>query len=95
MGENGKYPLLTPASLHNGREQTKPVSGLPEQSAPEPAPRKKGQHIPEGRDSQQVLKAEAATPDATDRDAPADASPVGGPMGVGQPAAAGPAEALL
>lgn len=29
MGENGEYPLLTPASLHNGCEQTKPVSGLP------------------------------------------------------------------
>ena len=43
--------------------------------------------------SQQVLKAEAATPDATDRDAPADASPVGGPMGVEQPAAAGLADA--
>ena len=27
MGENGQYPLLTPASLHNGCEQTKPVSG--------------------------------------------------------------------
>jgi hypothetical protein len=40
--------------------------------------------------TQQVLKAEAETPDATDRDAPANASPVGGPMGAGQPAAAGP-----
>lgn len=40
--------------------------------------------------TQQVLKAEASTPDATDRDAPAHASPVGGPMGAGQPAAAGP-----
>lgn len=27
MGENGQYPLLTPASLHNGCEQTMPVSG--------------------------------------------------------------------
>ena len=45
----------------------------------------------EGQDSQQVLKAEPATADATDREIPADASPVGGPMGVGQPAAAGPA----
>lgn len=42
-------------------------------------------------DSQHVLKAEAARPDATDRETPAHASPVGGPMGVGQPAAAGPA----
>lgn len=39
---------------------------------------------------QYVLKAEAATPDATDRDAPAMTSPGGGPMGAGQPAAAGP-----
>ena len=42
-------------------------------------------------DSQQVLKAEAATPDATDRDAPATTSPVGGPTGAGQHAAACPA----
>lgn len=42
--------------------------------------------------TQQVLKAEASTPDATDRDAPAHASPVGGPMGAGQPAAAAPAQ---
>lgn len=47
--------------------------------------------IPEGLASQHVLKAEAARPDATDRDVPANASPVGGPMGAGQPAAAGPA----
>lgn len=39
---------------------------------------------------QQVLKAEAARPDATARGNPA-ASPGGGPMGVWQPAAAGPA----
>lgn len=40
---------------------------------------------------QHVLKAEAARPDATDRGAPAYASPGGGPTGAGQPAAAGPA----
>jgi hypothetical protein len=40
--------------------------------------------------SQHVLKAEGASPDATDRDAPAHASPVGGPMGAGQAAAAAP-----
>jgi hypothetical protein len=45
----------------------------------------------EGPDAPQVLKAEAATPDATDRATPADASPSGGSMGAGQPAAAGPA----
>lgn len=45
----------------------------------------------EGPGSQQVLKAEAATPDATDRETPADASPVGGPVGAGQAAAAAPA----
>lgn len=43
------------------------------------------------RDTQQVLKAEAATPDATDRATPAIASPGVGPMGAGQPADAGPA----
>lgn len=41
---------------------------------------------------QQVLKAEAETPDATGRGAPVIASPVGGPTGAGQPAAAGPAD---
>jgi putative phage-type endonuclease len=46
------------------------------------------------QDSQQVLKAEAATPDATGRDVPASTSPVGGPMGAGQPAAAGPTVGL-
>lgn len=40
---------------------------------------------------QHVLKAEAATPDATDRGAPVITSLGGGPTGAGQPAAAGPA----
>ena len=40
--------------------------------------------------SQQVLKAEAARPDATDRETPDTASPGVGPMGAGQPADAGP-----
>jgi hypothetical protein len=44
--------------------------------------------------AQQVLKAEAERPDATDRDAPAHRSPVGGPMGAGQAAAAAPADGL-
>lgn len=43
-----------------------------------------------GQESQHVLKATAARPGATDRDTPASTSPVGGPMGAGQPAAAGP-----
>lgn len=38
---------------------------------------------------------EGVGPDATDRGQPAIASPVGGPMGAGQPAAAGPAEGDL
>lgn len=41
---------------------------------------------------QHVLKAEAATPDATDRGAPVITSPDGGPTGAGQPAAAGPTD---
>lgn len=45
----------------------------------------------EGPDAPQVLKEEAETPDATDRATTADASPSGGSMGAGQPAAAGPA----
>jgi hypothetical protein len=45
----------------------------------------------EGRDPQHVLKAERASADATDRGDRANASPDGGPMGVGQAAAAAPA----
>lgn len=45
---------------------------------------------PRALDSQHVLKATAARPDATDREHPAMASPVGGPMGAGQAAAAAP-----
>lgn len=41
-------------------------------------------------DSQQVLKADAARRDATDRETPATTSPGVGPMGAGQPADAGP-----
>lgn len=41
--------------------------------------------------SQQVLKAEAPAPEASDRDAPASTSPSVGSMGEGQPADAGPA----
>jgi hypothetical protein len=41
--------------------------------------------------SQQVLKAEPATADATDRETPANTSPRGGAMGAGQAAAAAPA----
>lgn len=59
-----------------------------EAAAAAPAPVAQGDI--EGRDSQHVLKAEPATADATDREN-APASPVGGPMGAGQPAAAGPA----
>jgi hypothetical protein len=51
--------------------------------------------IHDGRDSQHVLKAEAERPDATDRESPANGSPVGGPMGAGQPAAAGPVGDLV
>ena len=49
----------------------------------------------EGQDSQQVLKAEGASPDATDRDAPADASPRVGAMGAGQAADAAPAAVIV
>ena len=44
----------------------------------------------EGQGSQQVLKAEPSTAEATDRDAPADASPLVGAMGAGQAADAAP-----
>ncbi len=48
-------------------------------------------HTREGQASQQVLKAEPATADATDRDAPAVESPRVGAMGAGQAADAAPA----
>jgi hypothetical protein len=54
-----------------------------------------GAELPEGRNSQHVLKAEGECPDATDRETCANASPVGGPMGAGQAAAAAPAGALV
>lgn len=40
------------------------------------------------------LESLAPGPDATDRDVPVTTSPVGGPTGAGQPAAAGPTAAL-
>lgn len=52
--------------------------------------RKPSSKIPPALDPQHVVKAEAATPDATDRGTPATTSPVGGPMGAGQSAAADP-----
>jgi hypothetical protein len=46
---------------------------------------------PEWQGEQQVLKAEPTVADATDRDVPANTSPVVGPMGAGQAADAAPA----
>lgn len=57
--------------------------------APVALPAAEPNTTPQG--SQQVLKAEAETPDATDRDTPAISSPSVGSMGAGQPADAGPA----
>ena len=48
----------------------------------------------EAQHPQQVLKAEPATADATDRGTAATTSPVGGPMGAGQAAAAAPSRAI-
>jgi len=56
------------------------------------AAQEKAAKLLEARDSQQVLKAEAPAPDATDRDAPVIASPSVGSMGAGQPADAGATE---
>lgn len=50
----------------------------------------RAQRITEGQAAQQVLKAEGASPDATDRDVPATTSPSVGSMGAGQLADAGP-----
>ncbi len=52
---------------------------------------RKAQEFTEGQESQQVLKAEPKTADATDREPPAATGPDGGPMGAGQAAAAAPA----
>jgi hypothetical protein len=56
-------------------------------------PRGQNEYI-EGRSPQHVLKAEGASPDATDRGTCANASPGGGPMGAGQAAAAAPVGVL-
>lgn len=58
---------------------------------PEPGTLEAAQESTEGQDDQQVLKAEPATADATDRSVPADASPRVGAMGAGQAADAAPA----
>ena len=50
---------------------------------------RKAEQDTQEQEPQQVLKAEPATADATDRGNPANASPDGGPMGAEQPAAAG------
>lgn len=49
----------------------------------------------ERREGQQVLKAEGASPDATDRSIPATTSPCVGTMGAGQAADAAPAVGLM
>lgn len=54
------------------------------------AERKAAQQNSEEQTLQHVVRAEEATPEATDRSVSAIASPDGGPMGAGQPAAAGP-----
>lgn len=59
------------------------------------APVSSSAEYPEGRASQQVLKAKPATADATDRDAPAMSSPSVGSMGSGQAADAAPAGGSL
>lgn len=53
-----------------------------------------GQELLEGQGSQQVLKAERASADATARDAPATSSPRVGAMGAGQAADAAPADGV-
>lgn len=72
---------------------------LTDRAGGQPPPKRQTVYVPDAATAfhtpepgpQQVLKAEAARPDATDRGAPDIASPGGGPTGAGQPAAAGPA----
>ena len=71
-------PPASDGAASEGTADT-PGFGQPEAAPDTPAP-----------GSQQVLKAEAARPDATDRETPDTASPGVGPMGAGQPADAGP-----
>lgn len=75
-------PAVEPSAPKNG--------DLQERAADEPVAIHDSQYS-EARDSQQVLKAEPGTADATDREIPAMASPSVGSMGTGQPADAGPA----
>jgi hypothetical protein len=67
------------------------VFSFPEpEPEPAPAPVKRQPDI-EAQQPQQVLKAEPEKADATDRAPAVNVSPVGGPMGAGQAAAAAPA----
>lgn len=61
-------------------------------SSPAPAT---NEQKPHGRRSRQVLKAEGASPDATDRDSGVITSSGVGPTSVGQPADAGPQSDLF
>lgn len=93
-----RSPMFWSLTDHSAGEKAPPLSARsvfdlgaaakPELPAPETT------ETPPALEPQQVLKAEAARPDATDRDAPVTTSPVGGPTGAGQPAAAGPADDL-
>ena len=63
--------------------------------APQPGVAPQNHQLPEADAAPGMGTAEPATADATDRDAPFDTSPRGGAMGAGQPAAAGPADAVI
>ncbi len=67
--------------------------GCMDKAASAPAALATSNEIHQARNSQHVLKAEGASPDATDRENCANASPDGGPMGAGQAAAAAPNDA--
>lgn len=82
---------LHDAAAERERQAAEAVAAFQAQRAADPAPMLPATEDTEGQGSPQVLKATPETADATDRDVPANTSPVVGPMGAGQPSDEGPA----
>lgn len=86
LTDNRRPPLDLRKPLLNGEAYD---AGEAPAQAPNPEGAAAAASIPPELGSQHVVKATAARPDATARETQANASPVGGPMGVVQPSAAG------
>jgi hypothetical protein len=85
MPKDGHYRETIRDAVRYWNELAKAIAALRGSAVPSGVKK-----LLEGRNSQHVLKAEGASPDATDRENCANTSPDGGPMGAGQAAAAAP-----